>query len=257
LALERSLGRRSKRRDYYPLKVSTPTRPSPFVSLAVSVIIASFVLSPACSSPAAKAKGELTRRGFRFSVPVFLERVKAGDIEAVKLFLSAGMSPDASDGGYTALLEAARRGHGGVALGLVKAGADIEAKDPYGVTALMVSFITGSGDAALKLMEMGADVNARDVDGRTALIEALTTENDIPQEAIRTLIRKGADVNVRIAGGITPLMIAVYDDPAIVRMLVKAGADVNARDDRGASALRMAKDNPENVKILKEAGAAE
>jgi hypothetical protein len=40
----------------------------------------------------------------------------AGDIEAVKFFLSAGMSPDAADGGYTALLEAARRGHGGVAL---------------------------------------------------------------------------------------------------------------------------------------------
>jgi acetoin utilization deacetylase AcuC-like enzyme len=39
------------------------------------------------------------------------------------------MSPDAADGGYTALLEAARRGHGGVALELAKAGADINARD--------------------------------------------------------------------------------------------------------------------------------
>jgi ankyrin repeat protein len=257
LALERFLDRRGRKGNYYPLRASTPTRTSPFVSLTASVMIASFVLSPACSSPAAKAKDELARKAFPFSASAFLERVRAGDVETVQLFLSAGMSPNAAERGYTALLEAARRGHGAVVLELAKAGADIEAKDPYGVTALMVSFITGSGDAALKLMEMGADVNARDVDGRTALIEALTTENDIPQEAIRTLIRKGADVNVRIAGGITPLMIAVYDDPAIVRMLVKAGADVNARDDRGASALRMAKDNPENVKILKEAGAAE
>jgi ankyrin repeat protein len=220
-------------------------------------MIASFSLSPACSSSRAKAKDELARQGFPFSASAFLDQVKVGNVEVVQLFLSAGMSPDAAEDGYTALLEATRRGHGAVVLELAKAGADIEAKDPYGVTPLMFSFITGLGDAAQKLTEMGADVNARDVDGRTALIEALTTENDIPPVAIQMLIRKGADVNVRIAGEITPLMIAVYSDPAIVRMLIAAGADVNARDDHGASPLRMAGDNPENAKILKEAGAVE
>jgi ankyrin repeat protein len=229
--------------------------PGYHLSFVACALIASFAFSAACSSPAAKAKGELERKGLEFSTPVFLERVKAGDIGVIKLFLSAGMSPDAAGGGYTALLEAARRGYGEAVLDLAEAGAHIQAKDPYGVTALMFCFITGAGDAALKLMEMGADVNARDVDGRTALIEALTTENDIPPEAIRTLIRKGADVNVRIANGITPLMIAVSSDPAIVRMLVEAGADVSAVDERGASVLRMASDSPENVKILKEAEA--
>jgi ankyrin repeat protein len=106
-------------------------------------------------------------------------------------------------------------------------------------------------------MEKGAAVNDRDVDGRTALIEALATENEIATEVIRTLVGKGADVNVRTAGGITPLMIAVSYDPKIVRMLVEAGADVNAHDANGASVLHMAKDNPENAKILKDAGALE
>lgn len=121
----------------------------------------------------------------------------------------------------------------------------------------MFSFIAGSGDTVLKLMENGSDVNARDADGRTALIEALATENDIPTEVIRILIGKGAGVNVRIAGGITPLMIAVSYDPEIVRLLIAAGADVNARDENGTRVLRMAKDNPENAKILKDAGAFE
>jgi ankyrin repeat protein len=225
--------------------------------LLASPLLASLALFSACSSPTAKAKNELARRGLPFSGPAFLERVKAGDRESVRLFLSAGISADTGEVGYTALLEAARRGYVEIVLDLVGAGADVRAKDPYGVTALMFSLITGSGEAALKLMERGAAVNARDIDGRTALIEALTTENDIPPEVIRTLLRKGADANVRIAGGITPLMIAVSYDPAIVGMLVEAGADVNAVDDEGASVLRRARESPENVRILKEAGAKE
>lgn len=227
------------------------------LSCLLSVIVASLLLSPACSSPAVKARAELARRGLEFSEGAFLDQVKAGEVEAVRLFLAAGMSPDTEDQGYTALLEATRRGHEKTALELIEAGARVDAKDPYGVSALMFSFIAGSGDAALKLMEKGAAVNDRDIDGRTALIEALTTENDIPTGVIRILIGKGAGVNVRIAGGITPLMIAVSYDPEIVRILLEAGADVNAKDEIGASVLHMAKDNPENAKILKDAGALE
>jgi ankyrin repeat protein len=234
----------------------TPKSRAP-LSFMLSVIVASLLLSPACSSPAVKAKAELARRGLEYSESAFLDQVKAGEVEAVRLFLAAGMSPDAVDQGNAAILEAARRGHEKIALELIEAGARVDAKDPYGVTALMFSLIAGSGGAALELMEQAADVDARDVDGRTALIEALATENDIPTEVIRTLVGKGADVNVRIAGGITPLMIAVSYDPKIVRMLVEAGADVNAHDANGASVLRMAKDNPENVRILKNAGALE
>jgi ankyrin repeat protein len=222
-----------------------------------AIIFAAVVLLPACSSPAAKARAELARKGYEFSERGFLVRVKSGDVESVRLFLAAGMSPDAAEAGYPALLEAARRGHEAVALDLIAAGAAIGAKDPYGVTALMFSLIAGSGGAARALLDRGADVNARDIDGRTALFEALTTENDLPTDLILAIIDKGADVNAKIAEGVTPLMIAVYYDPEVVRALVKAGADVNARDANGASVLRMAKDNPENAKILREAGAIE
>lgn len=247
------------RTDYSssPAKSSAPLGPGALTLLFLPVLVASLLLTPACLSPAARAKEELARRGLEISEAAFLEHVKSGDLETVRLYLAAGISPDAASGGYTAILEAARRGHEEIALELVEAGALLDVRDPHGVTPLMFSLITGSGAAAAAIMEKGADVNALDVDGRTALIEALTTENDIPAEVIGSLLRRGADVNVRTAGGTTPLMIAVHYDPAVVRMLVDEGADVNARDESGASVLRMAKGNPENVKILEEAGALE
>lgn len=207
----------------------------------------------ACPSTAKKSKEELARRGIEFSEKVFFQQVRAGRPEAVKLFLSAGMSPDVQDYGYTPLLEAARRGDRETALELIESGADINAKDPYGVTALMFSLIAGSTDVALRLLEKGAEVNSRDVDGRTALLEGLTSENEMPWEIVEALVRKGADVNIRLAGGLTPLMIAVSGNPRVVRLLVKAGAEVNAQDDSGAGARERAKGNPEIIRILEEA----
>jgi ankyrin repeat protein len=222
----------------------------------VKVLILAHVLGiglEACSSPAKKAREGLIRQGFEFSEKAFFQQVQDGRTDAVKLYLAAGMSPDASDQGLTPLLEAARRGYSVEALDLLGAGADVNAKDPYGVTALMYSLITGASDVALKLIEKGADVDSRDIDGRTALVEALTSENKIPPEMVERLIRGGADVNVRLAGGLTPLMIAASGDPRVFRMLVEAGADIRAKDDAGASVSERAKENPENIRILEEA----
>jgi ankyrin repeat protein len=221
----------------------------------LTLAAAAVFLSSACSSSTKRAQKELAGRSVEFSQASFFDHVRKGDTETVGLFLAAGMSPDVRDLGFTPLLEAARRGHEETARALIDAGADVDAPDPYGVTPLMFSFISGSVRTARQLIEKGAEVNARDVDGRTALIEALTTENDIPPELIAALIKKGADVNVRIADGLTPLMIAVSDSPTLLRLLIEAGADVNARDDHGISVLKMAKDSPENARILEDAGA--
>ena len=224
-------------------------------SASAAVARLEHVASLLYSSSAKKAKAELAGRGIAFSEKSFLDQARKGDTETVGLFLAAGMSPDAQDGGYTPLLEAARRGYEEMAAALIDGGADIDTKDPYGVTALMFGLISGSVQTAEHLIEGGAKVNARDIDGRTALIEALTTENDIPAELVSLLIERGADVNVRIADGLTPLMIAASGGPRLLQMLIEAGADINARDDRGVSVLRMAQDNPENVRILRDAGA--
>jgi ankyrin repeat protein len=208
-----------------------------------------------CSPARENARKELAGRGLEFNGKTFFDRVRAGDAEIVKLFIGAGMPPDARDGGFTPLLEAARRGHEEVVSVLIDAGADVDVPDSYGVTPLMFSLISGAAKSARQLIEKGATVNARDIDGRTALVEALTTENDIPDEVIAALIAHGADVNVRIAGGLTPLMIAASGSSRLLRMLIEAGADINAKDDSGVSVLRMALDNPGNAAMLEAAGA--
>jgi len=171
----------------------------------------------------------------------------------------SGHVPEGETRGITALMEASRREktHREVAVALIRAGAEINVQDPYGVTPLLFAAISGSPEAIRMLLKSGADVKAKEVDGRTALIETLTTENDLPPETIEELIQAGSEVNVRIYGGLTPLMIAAAGNSRILQAIIQAGADLNATDDQGATALRWAKDFPENYKILNDAGAKE
>jgi len=185
----------------------------------------------------------------------FFKAIKEGNLEKVRLFLKEGMNPNVKKGGMTALLEATRRGFEEIALALIERGANVNDKDEYGVTALMYAAITGSKDLILSLIAKGAEVNAKDLQGRTVLIEALTTENDLPLEVIKAIIDAGAEVNVRSDSGVTPIMLAAPGSTEVLRLLIEAGADVNAQDEEGFTALMRAKRNPENVRILKEAGA--
>lgn len=218
--------------------------------------VISFLLTN-CAEPKNSYKQQLAEMGIPFDKKNYTDSIIHGDIEAVRLFLSAGMSPDMRNEGLPPLVEATRRGHSDIALALIDAGADVNARDAYGVTAMMFAAICGSAEVIERLIDEGADVNTQDLEGRSVLIEALTTENDIPGSTIRSLVDAGAAPNVRIYGGITPLMLAATGEPAVLQMLIDAGADVNARDDQGATALIRATSKPENVSILKAAGAKE
>ena len=85
--------------------------------------------------------------------------------EVVRMLLQAGAAPNASDeDGNTALIEAAR--DAGVALLLIKAGANVNARNNMGITPLIN---TPSADIVRVLLDNGADASARDKSGRTAL----------------------------------------------------------------------------------------
>jgi len=214
----------------------------------------------ACSSSdkeGREAENRLARMGIEFSEQSFLSHVLQNQPEAVNLFIKAGMDPNVAEGDKTVLLEACRRGYTEVGLALIEAGADVDAKDGYGVTCLMFSAITGSNELILKMIEKGADVNAKDKYGRSALIEALTTENDIPLETYKALIDADADVDAQIEGGLTPLMLSADGNVEILQLLIDAGADLNAIDDDGISVLQRAKSDPQNYEILIKAGAKE
>jgi ankyrin repeat protein len=100
----------------------------------------------------------------------------AGDLEQVKQLLAAGADVNATDEtGWTALMKACynaeqKRGFADVVQVLIDAGANIEAPIGYGVRPLMLA--AGYGETAVvdALLKAGADVLAKNEGGFTALM---------------------------------------------------------------------------------------
>ena len=100
----------------------------------------------------------------------------AGNLPLVRVLLGAGADVNAADArGWTPLMKAAynpelKRGFADVAQALIDAGANVEAPIGYGVRPLMLA--AGYGETAVveTLLKAGADVTARNEGGLTALM---------------------------------------------------------------------------------------
>ncbi|HWB99744.1 MAG TPA: ankyrin repeat domain-containing protein, partial [Bryobacteraceae bacterium] len=136
---------------------------------------------------------------------------------------------------------------------LLKKG-DVNAPQKYRTTPLVTAASFGSLEAFQMLLDAGADVNARNDFGLTPLIAAAGD-----RDKVRLLLAKGADVNARSKLGRTPLMIAAATAGCsdIVELLIAKGADVTAKDGMGTTALVAATDANEtaSVKLLLAKGA--
>ncbi len=115
---------------------------------------------------------------------------------------------------------------------MIKAQADIEAKDMHGGTALMWAVSGNAVDTAWLLIKAGASLEAKgSVIGEGIEITPLmfaAGSNFV--EVSKVLIEAGADVNAWGVFGddITPLMLAVYRNSAdVAKLLIEAGADVS------------------------------
>ena len=177
---------------------------------------------------------------------------------------------------------------------LIKAGANVNARDASGQTPL---FETGDRFFLIKeLAENGADVNAADNDGDAFadnlfytrhpvrfvrlmlkhgateqtrerlwqnLIDRILSPRPAPLTAWKELLKAGISVDTPDAAGHTALMQAAKyaKDVRLIRLLIKAGANVNAVDGRtGASVLcqtaaERGTDFDTVVKMLIKAGA--
>jgi ankyrin repeat protein len=158
---------------------------------------------------------------------------------AVGVLLAAGADVDAADkDGNTALKEAAQMQmymEGPLAEAAV--GADVTASedDDY-MNADRVAAWQGRVASLQLLLKAGADVNARNADGWTVLMAAAGGIGSF-FAAVQLLVEAGADVNARGEDGHTALMGAAWRrDLCMVQLLVEAGADVNARDAQGSNA---------------------
>jgi len=116
------------------------------------------------------------------------------------------------------------------------------------------------------LIQAGADVNIRnDYNIMPLHILSEAYDKDHP-EAIRIaemLLKAGADINAKTQTGETPLYIAIKcsidyghtDSLDLIKLLIASGADVNAKTEFDRTAMSIAKDYPEIVQLLVEAGA--
>jgi uncharacterized protein len=144
----------------------------------------------------------------------------------------AAAGPDApAPDGTTALHRAVSINDVQKSEALIRAGADVNAVNRYGVTPL--SLAAGNGNARLleALITSGANPKTADAslhDGRTLLMLAARTGS---ADAVKLLATHGGSVNaVESRTGTTALMWAASENRAdAVRALVAAGADVNAR----------------------------
>lgn len=154
------------------------------------------------------------------------------------------------------LIEAAQNGDYKAVEALLKAGADVHAKNEQVGTVLMCAVQEGHTETAELLLKHGADVNAKTNDGWTALTWANSAE------VAELLLKHGADVNAKSNYGYTALMCAAEQGrKEVVNILISYGANVNARTHNGMTALMEAADYEnddkasEIVSTLIEAGA--
>lgn len=112
---------------------------------------------------------------------------------------------------------------------------DLEARERLtGCTALWAACASGSVGVALELIAAGADVNARNAHGRTPLLAAALGGHC---EIALALVAAGADVDAADDDGETPLYAAAFENhPATVAALVASGADVDGGEPEATEA---------------------
>jgi hypothetical protein len=145
-----------------------------------------------------RLKMKLGELGFEYSDESFHHAIIDGKVEAVKLFLALGKTPNARESGGEPLLVLAASFCGS------RAGPDRTA-------------------VILALIGAGADVRVKNTIDSTALLE--TAQYGCDLEVARALLKAGADPNAKTRGGSTPLWWATYNKNAeLVALLKSAGA---------------------------------
>ena len=141
------------------------------------------------------------------------------------------------------------------ALGLVRAGMDVNVRRSDHWTPLMVALFNAREETAQMLITLGADVRAKANRGYQPIHWAAHNGHT---KVMRTLIEKGADVNAATDHGWTPLFQAATRGYAeISELLAQHGAAINAADYQGLTALHQAcrHAHPAIVKFLLANGA--
>jgi hypothetical protein len=151
------------------------------------------------AAPGGDKKLALGKLGYQYTPESFHHAITDANLDAVRLFLQIGMSPNA------------RAKSGTHPMILAAMGCGDQAK----------------GNAPSEILEAlaagGGDVKAADGNGSTSLLWAV--EGGCSASSIKALLKAGANPNTRAKGGATPLMFAeLYNRTELAEILKAAGA---------------------------------
>src|SRR5580765_919670 len=212
-----------------------------------------------------QARAELQKANIPFTADVFVRKAADGDIESVKRFLEAGMSPDATNNlGYTGLMWASGQGREAVVKELLERGANIKAKARDGSTAMTAAASENQMKVAEILLAHGAELNTPHNERGLVPLIAAVRENHLQMAEL--LISKGANAEARDDDGYTALFYAAHNAASedangatvpMVKLLLSKHADVNVAEPNGSTPLMSAaaKGEAEIVELLAKAGA--
>lgn len=199
-----------------------------------------------------QAKATLEEQGLELTESAFDRVVSDGDIDAVKLFLVAGMPATTGEPGGSVLESAVEGGHAEVVRVLLAAGADPNGVG-YAGRPLLIAAAEGQGaDVVRALLAGGADVTRKGAGNATALHAAAEAGK---RDSVELLLAAGAKVTARTTYGWTALHSAVRrGDLPMVRSLIAAGADV-PRDRKELLEYARSAKSPDVEKAIREAPA--
>lgn len=202
--------------------------------------------------PAEQAKAALEEQGLELTPGAFDRAVGEGDVEAVKLFLAAGMPATTGEPGGSVLESAVEGGHAEVVRVLLAAGADPNGGGYTGTPLLAVAADRQGADVVRALLQGGADVTRKGAGNATALHAAAGAGR---LDSVEVLLAAGAKVTARTTTGWTALHWAVQrGDLPMVKKLIAAGADVS-RDRKELLEYARSAKSPEVEKAIREAPA--
>ena len=220
-----------------------------------------------CGDHQAVALKKLTDKGYSLSVAEFVRAAKAGDDQAVRWFVEAGLEPTLADADHhTGLGEAVAAGRAPVVSALVSLGiklphegepaaqllrAAVQSRSAEVLRFLIDHQVTGQGLEAdsLSPLEVAASLGQREAveqllplsEGREqAALFAAASGGDVA--VLSLLIRAGASVLKRqVPSGKTVLILAAENGRTeAVELLFNAGSNRWALDQNGHSALDLA-----------------
>lgn len=183
---------------------------------------------------------ELAGQQIPYNQQGFFRSVDLGNEAAIMLFIRAGVEVEVRNpNGWTPLLAAAYIGSEKGADVLLKHGANVDAQDKQGYTPLHWAAFKGFPGMTKLLLDAKARPDAQSDMGLTPLHQAAMMGH---VRIVEALLIAGAKVDVTNNEGCTPLHQAVADASVdVIKQLVAAGADMNIKDNTGASPLDLAK----------------